>query len=36
VLERMTDMQFRKWTKLLVMGVGTVYLAQGVTLYMSG
>jgi hypothetical protein len=29
VLERLTDVQFRKWTKLLVMGVGTVYMCKG-------
>ena len=34
VLERMTDVQFRKWTKLLVMGVGTVYIVQGLLLYL--
>jgi uncharacterized membrane protein YfcA len=34
VLERMTDVQFRKWTKILVMGIGAVYIAQGAMLYL--
>ena len=29
VLERLTDAQFRRWTKLLVMGIGVVYIVQG-------
>jgi len=29
VLERLTDAQFRRWTKVLVMGIGLVYLVQG-------
>ena len=36
VLERMTDVQFRQWTRRLVMGVGAVYIAQGVTVYLQG
>jgi hypothetical protein len=36
VLERMSDAQFRKWTKLIVMGIGSVYIAQGVVAYMRG
>jgi uncharacterized membrane protein YfcA len=36
VLERMSDAQFRKWTKLLVMGIGTVYIAQGIIAYTRG
>ncbi len=29
VLERMTDIQFRQWTRRVVMGIGAVYIAQG-------
>jgi hypothetical protein len=30
VLERITDAQFRRWTRTIVLGIGTVYLIQGV------
>ncbi len=36
VLERMTDVQFRRWTRLLVMGIGSVYVVQGVAAYAQG
>jgi uncharacterized membrane protein YfcA len=36
VLERMTDIQFRSWTRRLVMGIGAVYIAQGITAYLQG
>lgn len=29
VLERLSDHQFRRWTQLLVMAIGSVYLVQG-------
>lgn len=32
VLDRLTDMQFRRWTKRIVLAIGTVYLAQGLAL----
>ena len=32
VLERLSDKQFRRWTQLLVMVIGSVYLIQGVYL----
>lgn len=32
VLERLTDVQFRRWTQRLVMGIGVVYLVQGVAM----
>jgi uncharacterized membrane protein YfcA len=32
VLERLTDHQFRRWTQILVMAIGSVYLVQGVYL----
>ncbi len=32
VLERMSDKQFRRWTQMLVMSIGAVYLAQGLYL----
>src|SRR5262249_55963118 len=35
VLERMTDVQFRRWTQRLVMGIGAVYIAQGVLIYLQ-
>lgn len=31
VLHRITDVQFRSWTRLIVTGVGLVYLIQGTT-----
>jgi uncharacterized membrane protein YfcA len=36
VLERMTDVQFRRWTQRLVMAIGAVYIAQGVMGYIHG
>ncbi|VCU70829.1 Sulfite exporter TauE/SafE [Pigmentiphaga humi] len=30
VLDRISDAQFRRWTRTIVLGIGTVYLAQGV------
>jgi uncharacterized membrane protein YfcA len=36
VLERMTDVQFRKWTKRIVMAIGAVYIVQGMLVYMRG
>ncbi|HLU79842.1 MAG TPA: sulfite exporter TauE/SafE family protein [Burkholderiaceae bacterium] len=35
VLERLNDKQFRRWTQVLVMAIGTVYLVQGVHLLMT-
>jgi uncharacterized membrane protein YfcA len=35
VLERMTDSQFRRWTRGIVMGIGAVYLAQGIAAYVQ-
>jgi len=32
VLEKMSDKQFRRWTQMLVMSIGAVYLAQGLYL----
>src|SRR5690606_5594812 len=29
VLERLTDAQFRRWTKYLILTIGTVYMVQG-------
>ncbi|HEY9278534.1 MAG TPA: sulfite exporter TauE/SafE family protein [Eoetvoesiella sp.] len=34
LLEKMSDMQFRRWTRLLIMTIGTVYLTQGVYAYL--
>jgi uncharacterized membrane protein YfcA len=31
VLERVTDMQFRRWTQRLVMGIGAVYIVQAIS-----
>ena len=36
VLEGLTDIQFRSWTQRLVLGIGAVYVAQGVTVYIQG
>jgi uncharacterized membrane protein YfcA len=36
VLERMSDSQFRRWTRLLVMGIGAVYIVQGLVAYARG
>ncbi|MGE4371102.1 MAG: TSUP family transporter [Burkholderiaceae bacterium] len=35
VLDRMNDVQFRRWTQGIVLTVGTVYLVQGVYLLLS-
>lgn len=35
ILERMSDHQFRRWTRGLVMAIGTVYLIQGVYLWLA-
>jgi uncharacterized protein len=35
ILERMSDTQFRTWTKRLVMGIGAVCIAQGITVYVQ-
>ena len=35
VLERLNDQQFRRWTQMLVMTIGTVYLIQGVHLLIT-
>ncbi|EWY41639.1 permease [Skermanella stibiiresistens SB22] len=32
-LERLTDVQFRDWTQRIVLGVGLVYLLQGIVAY---
>jgi uncharacterized membrane protein YfcA len=36
LLERLTDVQFRAWTQRIVMGVGLVYLVQGLAAYANG
>lgn len=36
VLDRMTDANFRTWTKYIVTATGAVYLYQGATLLMAG
>lgn len=33
VLERLTDVQFRRWTQWIVMGIGAVYLVQGLAAF---
>jgi uncharacterized protein len=33
ILERMSDVQFRRWMKVLMIAIGAFYLAQGVHLY---
>lgn len=33
VLERLTDVQFRVWTQRIVLGIGLVYLIQGIAAY---
>jgi uncharacterized protein len=35
VLDRLTDMQFRRWTRWIVMSIGVVYLGQGAFTYLS-
>jgi hypothetical protein len=34
VLERMSDQQFRKWTRGIVLSVATVYLVQGIASFL--
>jgi uncharacterized membrane protein YfcA len=36
MLERLTDVQFRSWTQRIVLGVGLVYLLQGIAAYAGG
>lgn len=36
LLERMSDAQFRRWSRYVVMGTGTVYLGQGLMLLAGG
>jgi len=36
VLERMTDVGFRQWTRRVIFAVSAVYLARGVMLIWSG
>jgi uncharacterized membrane protein YfcA len=35
VLERLSDAQFRRWMKILMLVIGACYLAQGVHLYLT-
>jgi uncharacterized membrane protein YfcA len=35
ILERMSDVQFRRWMKALMIAIGSFYLAQGVYLYVT-
>jgi hypothetical protein len=35
-LERLTDIQFRSWTQRIVLGVGAVYLLQGIAAFAAG
>ena len=35
VLERMSDVQFRRWMKALMIAIGSFYMAQGVYLYLT-
>jgi uncharacterized membrane protein YfcA len=35
ILERMSDVQFRRWMKVLMIVIGTFYMAQGVHLYLT-
>lgn len=36
VLDRMSDVQFRNWTKWIVTGIGAIYVIRGVVLLVSG
>ncbi len=36
ILERMTDMDFRRWTRWIVTGIGLVYLIQAAQLFWRG
>jgi uncharacterized membrane protein YfcA len=35
ILERLSDVQFRRWMKILMVAIGSFYLAQGVYLYLT-
>jgi hypothetical protein len=35
VLERLSDVQFRRWMKALMIAIGSFYMAQGVHLYLT-
>lgn len=35
VLERLRDVQFRRWTQRIVLAIGVVYLIQGLATYMQ-
>ena len=35
ILERMSDVQFRRWMKVLMITIGSFYMAQGVHLYLT-
>ena len=35
ILERLSDVQFRRWMKILMIAIGTFYMAQGVHLYLT-
>jgi uncharacterized membrane protein YfcA len=35
VLERLSDVQFRRWMKALMIAIGSFYMAQGVYLYLT-
>ncbi|HDZ75657.1 MAG TPA: sulfite exporter TauE/SafE family protein [Aurantimonas coralicida] len=35
VLDRITDRQYRTWTKTIVLGIGAVYLVQGLAILLS-
>ena len=35
ILERLSDVQFRRWMKILMIAIGTFYTAQGVHLYLT-
>jgi uncharacterized membrane protein YfcA len=35
LLERLSDVQFRRWMKILMLAIGTVYTVQGVHLYLT-
>ena len=35
VLERLSDVQFRRWMRALMIAIGTFYMAQGIHLYLT-
>jgi uncharacterized protein len=35
LLERLSDVQFRRWMKALMISIGSFYMAQGVYLYLT-